>query len=74
MFGRNVRYSPSYTRFNSSEKNRLSSGTWDALIAIRSEAGDAVPVFVSRTGDPLSRTQAFRIVRAAAKRVGVDKG
>ncbi len=44
------------------------------MIAIRSEAGDAVPVFVSRTGDPLSRTQAFRIVRAAAKRVGVDKG
>ena len=43
------------------------------MIAIRSEAGDAVPVFVSRTGRPLSWMQAFWIVRAAAKRVGVDK-
>ncbi len=51
----------------------LSSGTWDALTAFRDEAGDDAPVFVSRTGGPLSRTQAFRIVRAAAKRVGVDK-
>ncbi len=32
-----------------------------------------IDVFVSRTGGPLSRTQAFRIVRAAAKRAGVDK-
>ncbi len=30
-------------------------------------------MFVSRTGGPLSRTQVFRIVRAAAKRVGIDK-
>ncbi len=51
----------------------LSSGTWDALTAIRDEAGDDAPVFVSRTGGPLSRTQAFRIVRAAAKRASVDK-
>ncbi len=51
----------------------LSSGTWDALTDIRGEAGDAAPVFVSRTGGPLSRTQAFRIVRAAAKRAGVEK-
>ncbi len=51
----------------------LSSGTWDALTAIRGEAADAAPVFVSRTGGPLSRTQAFRIVRAAAKRIRVDK-
>ncbi len=43
------------------------------MIAIRSEAGDAVPVFVSRTGRPLSWMQAFWIVRAAAKRVGVEK-
>ena len=51
----------------------LSSGTWDALTAIRGEAGDAAPVFVSRTGGPLSRAQVFRIVRAAARRAGVDK-
>ncbi len=51
----------------------LSSGTWNALTAIRGEAGDDAPVFVSRTGGPLSRTQVFRIVRAAAKRAGVDK-
>ncbi len=50
-----------------------SSGTWDDLTAIRGEAGDAAPVFVSRTGGPLSRAQAFRIVRAAAKRAGVDR-
>ncbi len=51
----------------------LSSGTWGALIAIRGAAGDAAPVFVSRTGGPLSRTQVFRIVRAAANRAGADK-
>ncbi len=50
----------------------LSSGTWNALTAIRGEASDADPVFVSRIGGPLSRTQVFRIVRTAAKRAGAD--
>ncbi len=51
----------------------LFKGTWEALSAIRGETGEDGPVFVSRTGGPLSRAQAFRIVRAAAKRAGVDR-
>ena len=51
----------------------LSTGTWEALNAIRGEAGDDAPLFVSRFGSPLSRPQVFRIVRAAARRAGVDK-
>ncbi len=51
----------------------LSVGTWEVLSAIRGDAGEEAPVFVSRKGSPISTSQAFRIVRAAAKRAGVDK-
>ena len=50
----------------------LSKGTWDTLSAIRSDASEDGPVFVSRKGSPLSTSQAFRIVRAAARRAGVE--
>ncbi len=51
----------------------LIKGTWDALSAIRGDAGDDGPVFVSRKRSPLSASQAFRIVRQAARRAGVEK-
>ena len=51
----------------------LSVGTWEVLSAIRGDAGEDGPVYVSRKGSPLSVSQAFRIVRAAARRVGVEK-
>jgi integrase/recombinase XerD len=51
----------------------LSVGTWDALSAIRGDAGEEAPIFLSRKGSPLCTSQAFRIVRAAARRAGSDK-
>ena len=50
----------------------LTAGTWEALCAIRDDAGADDPVFVSRKGSRLSMSQALRIVRNAAKRAGVD--
>jgi len=52
----------------------LSVGTWEVLRAIRGNAGEDDPLFVSRKGTPLSVSQVFRIVRAAARRAGVEKG
>ncbi len=46
----------------------FSQGTWEAFKAIRSDAREDAPVFVSRKGSPLSVSQAFRIVRAVARR------
>jgi integrase/recombinase XerD len=51
----------------------LSVGTWEVLSTIRDDASEDAPVFVSRKGSPLSTSQAFRIVRAAARRAGVEK-
>lgn len=51
----------------------LSVGTWEVLSAIRDNAVEDAPVFISRKGTPLSVSQAFRIVRAAARRAGVEK-
>ncbi len=51
----------------------LSVGTWETLSAIRDDAGEDAPVFVSRKGSPLCTSQAFRIVRQAARRAGVEK-
>ncbi len=51
----------------------LSTGTWDALRAIRGEAGPDDAVFrSSRGGGALDARQARRIVAAAARRAGVD--
>ncbi len=59
------------------EKERtvlLSTGTWRELMAIRPVgAGPDAPVFRSRHARPLSPTQAWRIVKAAATRVGLEK-
>ncbi len=51
----------------------LSQGTWEALKAIRGDAGPDDAVFrSSRGGGALDARQARRIVAAAARRAGVD--
>jgi integrase/recombinase XerD len=52
---------------------RISAGVLRELLPLRGDAGDSDPVFRSRQRTPLSTTQAWRIVRAAAQRVGIDK-
>lgn len=51
----------------------LSADTWRELMAIRNGADTNAPVFISRKGQGhLHPSQAWRIVRAAAERAGVD--
>ena len=51
----------------------LSADTWAELITLQGDAGPDAPVFVSRKGQGhLHPSQAWRIVRAAAERAGVD--
>jgi len=49
----------------------LPQTVWDAVVALRETAGDDEPVFRSRKRGHLSRVQAMRIVRRAAKRAAV---
>ncbi len=51
----------------------LSTGTWEALSAIRGDAGEDDPLFISRTGGGVSVRQVQVIVRQAARRAEVDK-
>jgi integrase/recombinase XerD len=51
---------------------RLPAGVFAELLRLRGDAGDDAPVFRSRKrGGTLSRSQAERIVRAAAQRAGI---
>jgi len=50
----------------------LPAGTWRELAALRGGAGGDDPVFRSRKQGTLSTAQAWRIVRAAAQRAGVE--
>ena len=51
----------------------VSNGTWKEVLALRNNAGPDDPVFTSRKKHGhLTRQQVFRIVKAAAKRVGCD--
>jgi len=51
----------------------LSPDTWQELTALRGQAGQEAPVFISRKGGGhLHPSQAWRIVRAAASRAGVQ--
>lgn len=55
----------------------LSPGVWEEVCQLRGEAGKDEPVFRSRSrgkggGYHLSRKQVYRIVRAAAKRAGIE--
>jgi len=63
------------TVWGKGEKERavlLTEGTWRELTALRSdEALPDDPVFRSRQGHPLSPSQAWRVVKAAATRAGL---
>ena len=63
------------TVWGKGEKERavlLTEGTWRELMALRPrDASPDAPVFRSRQGMPLSPSQAWRIVKAAAKRAGL---
>jgi integrase/recombinase XerD len=51
----------------------LSTDTWRELMAIRKDGDPNAPVFISRKGQGhLHPSQAWRIVRAAAERAGVE--
>lgn len=50
----------------------VSASTWAELIALRGDAGPDSPVFRSRRGGPLDSSAVLRLVRAAAKRAGIN--
>lgn len=51
----------------------LPTGVWTALLALRGTAGEDAPVFRSRRGGHLDVSQVLRIVKAAARRAGIEK-
>jgi integrase/recombinase XerD len=52
----------------------LSAATWRALVALRqADAAPEAPIFRSRNHRPLSATQAWRVVKAAAARAGLPE-
>ena len=62
------------TLFGKGDQTRavlLSKATWQALTSLRGDAKPTDPVFVSRKGGHLDESQAWRIVRAAARRAGI---
>jgi len=63
------------TVWGKGEKERavlLTEGTWRELVALRpTDIQPDAPVFRSRQGHPLSPTQAWRVVKAAATRAGL---
>lgn len=62
------------TLFGKGGKTRtvlLSKGTWLELVSRRGNATQDAPIFPGRHGKPLSATQAWRIVKAAAERAGL---
>ncbi len=63
------------TVFGKGQKTRhilLSSNTWKELTGLRGDADGDVPVFVSRKRGALSTVHAWRIVKAAVARAGID--
>lgn len=50
----------------------LSASTWKELMGIRAGAASTDPVFLSRKGGALDPSQVMRIVRAAARRAGIE--
>ena len=62
--------------FGKGQKTRnilLPASVWQTIIGLRGDAGDNAPVFRSRKGGHLHISQLWRIVKAAAKRAGVEK-
>jgi len=63
------------TLFGKGDKTRavkLSAETWKALQTMRSDVGADDPVFRSQKGGHLDPSQAWRIVRAAARRADIE--
>ena len=51
----------------------IPASVWTAIGSLKSQAADDAPVFRSRKGGHLHISQLWRIVRAAAKRAGIEK-
>ena len=51
----------------------IPASVWESVVALRNGAGDDAPVFRSRKGRHLHPTQVRRIVRAAARKGGIEK-
>jgi integrase/recombinase XerD len=63
-----------FTVFGKGSKTRtvaIGPNLWRQIVATRDGAGLAEPVFSSRQGGPLDRAQIHRIVKRAAKRLGL---
>ena len=64
------------TVFGKGSKTRtvlIHQTVWNALQALRGEAGESAPVFRSRKKGHLDESQVWRIVSKAAKRAGLEK-
>ena len=64
------------TVFGKGSKTRtvlIPQTVWNALQALRGEAGESAPVFRSRKKGHLDESQVWRIVSKAAKRAGLEK-
>ena len=63
------------TIFGKGDKTRtilIGKKIYDELLTLKGEAGANDPVFKSQKGGPLSPSQAWRIVKQAAKRAGIN--
>lgn len=52
----------------------LRQGTWEALLSLRGNSQPGDPIFRSRRGGALDPSQVRRIVYAAARKAGLEKG
>lgn len=66
-------YSNVYRKGGKTEPVGLPTKTWDLLQSLRGEAKDTEPVFRSYGNRQLTTSGVWRIVRAAAKRAGINK-
>lgn len=65
------------TVFSKGDKTRtilIGKRMYEELLSLKGEGGQDDPVFVSQKYGPLSLSQAWRIVKAAAKRAGINPG
>jgi integrase/recombinase XerD len=64
------------TLFGKGYKTRhvlISKRLHNDIVRLRGDAGPDAPVFASKTGKPLDQPCVFRIIRAAAKRAGIEQ-
>uniref|UniRef100_UPI0026EF8478 tyrosine-type recombinase/integrase n=1 Tax=Acetomicrobium mobile TaxID=97477 RepID=UPI0026EF8478 len=65
------------TVFGKGDKTRtilIGKRMYEELLSLKGEGGQDDPVFVSQKYGPLSLSQAWRIVKAATKRAGINPG